>query len=115
MLIMWIPTWVVNSAIPLCIVIWIIKAWMFDLPAENRAAIIKGEKEERKLAEHFANQKRGDQLLESLVAAGAPGCLLSLRRTSSEIIEGGDQWMDPTQTLRMYQQFHEAMKLYGDG
>jgi hypothetical protein len=31
---------------------------------------------ERELAEYFANHKRGDRLLESLVAAGAPSCIL---------------------------------------
>ena len=105
--------WVVNSAIPICIVVWIIKVWKIDLPAERLAAVIKVQQEERDLAEYFANQTRGDRLLESLVAAGAPVCLLSVRRTSSETIEGGDQWMDPYQTLRTYLQFHEAMKLYG--
>ena len=53
-------------------------------------------------------------MLETLVAASAPGCILSVRRTSSETIEGGDRQMSPTQTLQTYLQFHEAMKLYGD-
>jgi len=113
-LIMWIPTWIVISAIPVCIVIWMIKIWMFDSPAEKRAAVAKAKQEECELSEHFANQMRGDRLLESVVVGGAPRCLLSIRRTTNETIEGGDQWMDPSHTLQTYLQFHEAMELYGD-
>jgi hypothetical protein len=84
------------------------------MPRENRAAVADAAREKRELADHFANQKRADRILETLVASGAPGCILSVRRTSSEPIEGGDRQMSPTRTLQTYLQFHEAMKLYGD-
>ena len=114
MLVMWIPTWVIAGTFPTLVLIWLVKVWKFDIPRENRAAIADAAREKRELAEHFANQRRGDRILETLVAAGAPGCILSVRRASSETIEGGDRQMSPTQTLQTYLQFHEAMKLYGD-
>jgi len=111
---MWIPTWVIASAVPTLVLIWFVKVWKYDIPKENRAAVADAAREKRELAEYFANQKRGDRLLESLVAAGAPSCILSFRRTSGETVEAGDRPMSPTQTLETYLQFHEAMKLLGD-
>jgi hypothetical protein len=114
MLIMWIPTWIIVGALPAIIVVWFVKVWKYDIPRQNKAAVDNATREKRELAEHFANQKEADRILESLVAAGAPGCILSVRRTSSETIEGGDRPMNPTQTLQSYLQFHRAMKLYGE-
>jgi hypothetical protein len=91
--------------------VWFIKVWKFDIPGQNKAAVDDAARESRELAEHFANQKRADLILESLVASGAPGCILSVRQTSSESIEGGDLPMDPSLTLQTCLQFHQAMKL----
>jgi hypothetical protein len=55
---------------------WFVKVWKYDIPKENRAAVADAAREKRELAEYFANHKRGDRLLESLVAAGAPSCIL---------------------------------------
>lgn len=109
---MWIPTWVIAGAIPAAFVMWFIKVWKYDIPRQNKAAIESAAREKRDLAEHLANQKRADRILESLVSSGAPSCILSVRQTGNEAIEGGDQPMSPTQALQSYLRFHEAMKLY---
>jgi hypothetical protein len=113
-LIMWIPTWAIVGAFPVINAVWIVKVWKYDVPMQNKSAVDNAAREKREMTEHFANQKEADRILESLVAAGAPGCILSVRRTSSDTIEGGDRSMNPTQTLQTYLQFHKAMKLYGD-
>jgi hypothetical protein len=100
--------------LPAIVAIWLVKMWKYDIPKKNRDTLIGAVLEKRELAKHLASQKRGDRLLESMVADGAPRCILSLRRISSESVEGGDLPMNPTQTLQSYLQFHQAMKLYGD-
>ena len=108
---MWVPTWIVWAA-PLA---WVVKIWLFDVPAENRAAIVRAEQEKRETAQYHENLRRGDRILEDLVKNGAPVCLLSVRRTSDRPIDRPtSEWMNPTETLRSYEKFHEAMKLFED-
>ncbi|WP_353067737.1 hypothetical protein RBB77_23290 (plasmid) [Tunturibacter psychrotolerans] len=112
---MWIPVWVLIVAPFAVYAAWFFKILRFDLPAENRAAVAKAEQENREIAQHRENQRRGDRILESLVENGAPECLLSLRRTSDRPIAISEsRRMNPTETLRSYEQFHEAMKLFDD-
>jgi len=111
-----IPTWIVVTTIPVCIVVWIIKVWKFDMLAEKRAAIVNAEHEKTDIRALHEGWKRGDRILEDLVANGAPSCLLAMRKLSDQNIPERDRAeMYPAQTLRSYELFHEAMKLHEDG
>ena len=55
-------------------------------PRDYEAAVAKAEQNNREIAQHHENQRRGDRILESLVENGAPECLLSVRRTSNRPI-----------------------------
>jgi hypothetical protein len=112
---MWIPVWVLCTAPFVVYAAWFFKILRIDLPAENRAAIAKAEQERRYIVQYRDNQERGDRILEDLVARGAPECLLSVRRTSDgPIAVIRSSRMSPTETLRSYEKFHEAMMLFED-
>jgi hypothetical protein len=111
---MWIPTWVVVGFWPAVLTSWLFKLWFIDMPAERRIEAANAAAESRSLAQYFANQKRGDEILENLVENGAPECLLAVRRTSDREIKALREGMDPYDTLVSYQRFHEAMKLHED-
>jgi len=68
---MWIPVWVLVVAPFAVYAAWFFKILRFDLPAENRAAVAKAEKDNREIAQHH-DQRRSDRILESLVENGAP-------------------------------------------
>jgi hypothetical protein len=94
-------------------VVWFIKVWKFDIPVEQRAAIAKAEREKREIGALNEGWLRGDRILEDLVADGAPSCLLAARKISDRTVpEPESSGMDPTQTLRSYELFHEAKKLH---